>query len=475
MFFKISLLKYCLLFFLGLIALHLPAQDLKIEIGENRLPITEYFTISVKLQNASIKTISDFPEIEGFQKSSRPRSRSRITIAGKTTVEETITQNYAALKEGTYTLKPFTIKVNGKEITSKGTSITIQTELLSNEPVNPPLKESPALITGKTPGKGKSESFLTLETNKGRVFVGEGLQVQLFFYLATAEQGLLDFYNFGEQMPALIKKIKPRNVWEEENANSEIKTDTILVKGKYYIRFKLYESVYYPLSPELLQFPAVALTMLQRPKDQTYNLAPTQQELVPFVSNFKNVAVTALPPHPLRETIPVGQFQLREGANSTAVRINKSFAYFFEVTGSGNLTAINLLDTLSAPGLEIYPPQTEQFRNNSNPRAGRKTFKYTLLARKPGKYNLSHFFYLPFFNPVTERYDTLRSALTVQVSGVPEPEKSLKPADADSFYRLIQSADNDLQNINQIQEIKLYTNLVILLLICATLYIFFKK
>ncbi|PIQ20471.1 MAG: hypothetical protein COW65_14770 [Cytophagales bacterium CG18_big_fil_WC_8_21_14_2_50_42_9] len=475
MFFKISLLKYCLLFFLGLIALHLPAQDLKIELGENRLPITEYFTISVKLQNASIKTISDFPEIEGFQKSSRPRSRSRITVAGKTTVEETITQNYAALKEGTYTLKPFTIKVNGKEITSKGTSITIQTELLTDEPVNPPPKESPALITGKTPGKGKSESFLTLETSKGRVYVGEGLQVQLFFYLSAAEQGLLDFYNFGEQMPALIKNIKPHNVWEEESANAEIKTDTILVKGKSYIRFKLYESVYYPLSAEFIRFPALALTMLQRPKDQTYNLAPTQQELVPFVSNFKNVAVEALAPHPLREIIPVGQFQLREGANSTVVRVNKSFTYFFEVTGSGNLTAINLPDTLSAPGLEIYPPQTEQFRNTINPRAGRKTFRYTLLARKPGKYNLSHSFYLPFFNPVTERYDTLRSALTVQVSGAPEPEKSLKPEEADSFYRLIQSADNDLQNINQIQEIKLYTNLVILLLICATLYIFFKK
>jgi len=469
------LIKYFLLFFLSLNALNGVAQEIKIELGKTLLPITEYFTISVKLQNESIKTISDFPEIEGFQKSNRPRTRARITVAGKTTVEETITQNYAALKEGSYILKPFTLKVNGKVVASKGATLTIQPEMQNGGPVIPPIKENPAITTGKNQGIRKSESFLALETNKGRVYVGEGFQVQLFFYLSAAEQGLLDFYNFGEQLPDLIKKIKPRNVWEESSENREVKTDTLLVKGKSYIRFKIYESVYYPLSPELLRIPAVALTMLKRPQDLNYALAPPPPEIIPFVSDFKNVTVVALPPHPLRETVAVGQFQLRESISQTLFTVNKNFTYSFDVTGSGNLTALNMPDTITAPGLDIYPPQIEQYWNKINPRAGRKSFKYTLLPREPGTYKLGTYFFLPFFNPVTGRYDTLRSNLSVRVRGGANPGKALQPEEADTFYRLIQSADNDLHDINQLEEIKLYTNLVILLLICASLFIFFRK
>ena len=475
MLFRISFLKYFCLFFLFLRVLEVKAQEAKIILGDNRLPITEYFTISVKLQNEPIKEISEFPEIEGFQKSNRPKSRARITKAGKTTIEETISQNYAALKEGTYVLKPFTLKINGKDVASKGTTIIIQSEALKDKPLVPAPPESPAQVIGKNPEKTKSVSFLDVETNKNQIYAGEGLRVQLFFYLALAEQDLLDFYKFGDQLPQLIKKIKPRQVWEESSDPGEVKSDTLLVKGKTYIRFKLYESVYYPLSTEPLLLPSLTLAMVQRAKDQTYTLAPTQQDIVSFLSKAKTITVIALPPHPLRETVAVGQFQLQEGINKTGFTINKSFSYTFEVTGSGNLTALHLPDTLALAGLDIYPPQIQQFRNKTDGRAGRKTFKYTLLARQPGKYDLSQSFYLPFFNPVSGQYDTLRSSLNIQVTGAPKNQKTLKPEEADSFYKLIQASDNELQDINQMEEIKLYTNLVILLLICASLFIFLKK
>ena len=475
MLFKISLQKYFCLFFLFLPVLKVKAQEARIIVGNTRVPITEYFTISVKLQNEPISEIGDFPEIEGFQKSNRPKSRARITKAGKTTIEETITQNYAALKEGTYVLKPFTIKINGKELESKGASIIIHSEVIKDNPVIPAPPVTPPLAIGKTPEKSKSVSFLSLETNKSQIYVGEGLRVQLFFYLAIAEQGLLDFYQFSDQLPPLIKKIKPSQVWEESTELGEVKSDTLLVKGKTYIRFKLYESIYYPLTTEPLLLPSLSLSMVQRPKDQTYTLAPTQQEVVPFISRAKTIQVKALPPHPLRETIAVGQFQLQEGINQTVFNLNKSFSYTFDITGSGNLTALQLPDTLALTGLEIFPPQVQQFRNKIDGRAGRKTFKYTLLARQPGKYNFSKSFYIPFFNPVSGKYDTLRSALSVQVLGAPKDQKTLKPEEADSFYKLIQTSDNELQDINQMEEIKLYTNLVILLLICASLFIFLKK
>jgi hypothetical protein len=450
-------------------------QEVQVELGASRLPITEYFTISLKLRGLPPKTIGDFPEIEGFQKSNRTITKARITAGSKTFIEETITQNYAALKEGSYVLKPFTLLVNDKEVASRGTTIRIDPVPTAQEEPAGTMPPAIAIAPLKEQVPKNSNSFLALETARQQVWVGEGVPVRLFFYVATEDQGYLDFHDFANQYQRIAKALRQTNVWEENFEVNSTQPDTLLLRDKIYLRFPLAECIYYPLGDKDLHFPAVSLTMVQWPKDQGYAAGSNFQSLVTFNSKPVQIVVRELPAHPGKEAVQVGDYRLREGIDRTSFRTGSSFTYSFTVTGTGNLNALTMPEALGAPGLDIFPPAI-QFKPDANRKgSGSKTFKYTIIARQPGRYELGKWFRIPFFNPVRGQYDTLRSELNIRVAGSRDLPASTKPEETHPFYKLIDTESNALTGINKFKQIKLYTNLVILLLICASLYVFYKK
>ncbi|WP_026461632.1 BatD family protein [Adhaeribacter aquaticus] len=451
------------------------AQEAVIEFGKKRITINEYFTISLKVRNQAINQLGDFPEIEGFKKSTRTRTKSRINTGKQSFIEETITQNYAAYKEGDYLLKSFIIQLNSKEVTSRGT--TIQVDPMPEEdasPVTPPL---PALPIAKEGTFTNSQSFFSLEADKAKVYVGEGVRTELAFFVSLSEQGVLDFYDFANQFASISRQLKQKNAWEEAVDLGEIKPDTVIRSGKGFLRFRLAESIYFPLTNQALVFPAVSLKMNQLATEEAYGFpAATQQQLVTFTTEPKRVVVIPLPPHPLKDKVPVGQFRLQEGINQTTFRLGKSFSYTFEVIGEGNLEAVMMPEVKNAGDLDIYPPVIQQRNKRGEGQLiGSKRFRYNLLAKKAGDYKLNDLFSLVFFNPVAGVYDTLKSELTIRVVGAEENKLAIAPEETDSFYQLIQKEPNQLNSLYQFEEIKLYTNVIVLFLICMALFLVFKK
>jgi hypothetical protein len=453
------------------------AQEVLVELGPTQLPITEYFTISLKLRGIPPKAIGDFPEIEGFQKSNRTITRSRITADRRTFIEETITQNYAALQEGSFVLKPFTIAVNGKLIASPGKTIRVdpEPEQEVNPEVPPGKSKTPAVAPLPEQAPKNSLSFLALESNRAQVWMGEGVAVRLFFYLAAEDQGYLDFHDFASQFEEITKSLKQTNVWEENFEVNSTLPDTLALGNKTYLRFPLAASIYYPFGNKDLHFPPVSLTMVKWPKEQGFAAGSNSQSFITFTSKPAAVVVRRLPAHPGRETVQVGDYRLHETIDQAAFRTGKSFTYSFTIAGTGNLNAFSMPEAGQSPGLEIFPPLI-QFRPDANRQgSGRKTFKYTIIASKPGRYELGKRFAVPFFNPVSGQYDTLRSELSIRVAGIRDLPPSTRPEETHPFYKLIATESNVLTDINKFKEIKLYTNLVILFLICASLYVFYKK
>lgn len=453
------------------------AQETVIVLGPNKLPINEYFTLSVTLRNQPLQHYGDFPEIEGFKKSSRTNTTSRIGIGGKTIIEQTITQNYAALEEGKFLLKPFWINVNGKRISSKGTVITILPMTAeTEETILPTIKEAPVVST--VPAEPfKSQSFLSVETDKENIYVGEELYVRLAFYLDEAEQGQLEFYNFTQQYPEFIKKLRQKDAWEEAfEPATEIKPDTILIRNRTFLKFNLFRKLLYPLSAKQLVFPEVSLVMGHRAEPTAFATPSPPAQFIAFTTRPRTVTVKPLPPHPLREVVPVGQYRLKEGIDRLTFSTGQSFTYRFEVTGEGNLGAILPPVAPPATGLEIYPPETKLTRTQATSgQQGNKIFRYNLLARHPGQYDLGNLFRFIYFNPVTSRYDTLRSGLVIKVKGAEARPGVFHPEESDPFYKLIRTEENNLIPLNEFNEIKLYTNVVILFLLCVSLFLFFKK
>lgn len=479
-------MRFLFLFLLMITVLLVPAmaQQISIELGKSPVPINHYYTIAVRLQDQGLVDISAFPEIEGFKKSSRFSSTKTMIVGGNTTTILTITQNYAALDEGVFTLKPFTMKVNGKTVQSQGATITIgpMSDVLPQGNQLPNLvmpEETADVAEGQQEYIEKDDNaFLTLYTNKEEVYVGEGLSVILYFYLAQEDRRLLDFYDFANQMNTILRQIKQSHVWEETFDFSEVIPENVVVEGKPYLRYRLYEAVLYPLNSKPVQFPQLSLKMIKYKVSANPSLLEDdrQEGYKTYFARERSVQVKELPPHPLRDVVPVGRYRLRERLSARKVEVNKSFNYLFQLQGEGNLAAVMAPQPEPVTGLTVYPPDIRQDVTRQNGRVfGSKTFSYTVISREPGTYDLSELFRWIYFDPVTARYDTLQPKLQVQITGVSDADAVVMSRDLGAFYNIINNEDDKLARLDEFNDTKKYTNIILVLLLLVASFIFIKR
>ena len=82
-------------------------QNISISLGPDQIALNEAFTITITVKNERLTGYEGFPEIPGFLKRGTSSSSSTNIINGQISSSQSVTQNYIAQKEGSYTLKPF--------------------------------------------------------------------------------------------------------------------------------------------------------------------------------------------------------------------------------------------------------------------------------------------------------------------------------------------------------------------------------
>ncbi|MDO7874635.1 BatD family protein [Hymenobacter sp. ASUV-10] len=438
-------------------------------LGPARLPLTSYYTIAFRLRGAALDTYSDFPELEGFKKSGKTSTTTTRIVQGKSFSELTITQRYAPYGEGKQVIKPFQLTVNGQAVRSAGATVQVEAVTTAppaiTAPASPPADLQAVGDLDKLFGKPKAALYqevpdhasLAVVAERSRVFVGEGVKVGLYFYLQPADQELLNFHDFSGQLPTLLQQLHQTTAWEVPAASPSEKPDTLRRNGQLYLRFRLAEAFYYPLTAEPLRFPALSLTMikfkkLKKPEPGQNNLLPTYKT---FAAPAVQVQVRPLPPHPLRDQVPVGDYQLREAISRTSFRVGQAFTYAVGVEGRGNLASVLMPALTAPPDLEVYGPE---LREKPVLGGGTKLFRYRLVAHRPGMLRLDSLLQFIVFNPRTARYDTLRPELQLQVRGAATaaPSRQLKPEDDPFYGPALASADTELQPLDVYRQVRQY-------------------
>ena len=128
------------------------------------------------------------------------------------------------------------------------------------------------------------------------------------------------------------------------------------------------------------------------------------------------------------------------------------------------------------PALEVYPPQIkENLLRQQQQISGSKRFLYSIVPKTPGQFPLRQLLQFIYFDPKRERYDTLTSRFTLRVSGTVDRDAAIGAGVGGDFYKLIQTEDNSLVSMHNFEKLKLYTNLIVLLLLAISIFIFFKK
>jgi len=388
-------------------------QKVEINLGADEVGLRENFKITVTIQNGRIRSYDNFPDIAGFNKRGTNTSSSISFVNGRRSSTESITMNYGPTREGVFTLKPFEIAINGKKYRSRGKKIKVIPQSKRKQKQNPFFSDPFDDFFGDKKQNQEfvnveADAFFALSTNKSEVYQGEGVTVTLAFYVSNKNIADMRFHELGQQITEIVKKIKPENCWEENFNIDNINGEKTTINGESYVQYKIYQAAYFPLNSEDIEFPAVPLNMVKYKvaKKPSFFGRNKQEDFQKFYSKAKKVVVKELPDHPLKESVSVGNFRLRENIDKKTLKTGDSFTYNFDIGGIGNISAINEPMIPAGDQIEIYDPSVKQdIKKASNRISGTKEFQFYGVPNEPGNYDLKDYFSWIFFNTSTKKYD----------------------------------------------------------------------
>ena len=458
------------------------AQEVKVTLGPDEIGENQGWTITVTVLNDRLKSYDNFPDIDGFRKRGTSSQSTTNIVNGQVSSSQSIVMTYVPAKQGTYTIPSFKMKVNDKLINVTGKKVKVGAAVQQKDPFKSFFDRSPAddfFGRGETEFVDvKDDAFLAVTTSKEEVYVGEGFNATLSFYVSEDNRAPLQFYDLARQLSDILRKVKPDDCWEENFNIENIEGESVLINGKHYTQYKIYQATFYPLNAEPITFPSVGLEMIKYKvaKNPSFFGQNRKEDFKTFYSKPKTVRVKDLPPHPLKDIVAVGDYRLTESMPSTDLETGKSAAYTFSVYGEGNLSAAEKPIISNNDNFEFYEPNVRQDINRENGRVtGTKSFNYFMIPREPGTYDLKKYFQWVYFNPSRGKYDTLSSKLTVYVRGDSKKNEAIQSNDLGSFYDKVDAADNVLRVTTDTNWQKIAFNALILVVLATSAYLVFKK
>lgn len=460
------------------------AQQIQIQLGPEEIGENQFWTISVTISNDQLKSYSSFPDIAGFKKRGTSTQSQTNIINGQVSTTQGVIMTYAPTQQGIVTVPSFSMKINDQTVAASGKKVKVGPPVQvqtydpfrslfdSRDPSNPAGRTEPEFIDIK------EDALLALTTSKDEVYVGEGFTAALSFLVADNNRAPMQFHDLGRQLSEILKKLKPSNCWEENFNIENIEGESVNIQGKGYTQYRIYQATYYPLNTEPVIFPSVGLEMIKFKvaKNPSFFGQNRQEDFKTFYSKSKTVRVKELPPHPLKNAVAVGIYRLDESIATTELKTGQSTAYNFNITGEGNISSIERPVIPGDAHFDFYEPNVQQSIRRENGKVlGTKSFRYFIVPKEPGEYNLRDYYQWVYFNPAKKQYDTLRSNLTVRVEGESQRNQSISSTDLGSFYDRIDVTDNTLLASAGLDWVKTGATIFIALALGLSLFLVFRK
>ena len=440
-----------------------------IEFGSKNLSLDQPFLISVVLRDAEIRPSVIFPEINGLEKRSKSATSSISTVDGEKVVIQTITQEYYAAKPGNYLIPDFVINVSNLKLTSKETMVVFSKGNVANneDPSGAQADLEPDLEDIR------EEIILSVQTDRKNVYIRQGFALRISLYIAENAPVEMEFYKFNDQLQSILKKLRPANCWEENVGVEEIIRRRVTIKGRKYTEYNMYQARLFPITLEDITLPSIALDMLVTDNSDAVNVE--HKVVKAFYSKPVRISVRQLPDHPLRDQLPVGQYNLKEKLSAELVYPGESIRYMFKVEGTGNIAAIPAPILQTNSSFDIYPPEVSQvIKRSYQGVVGEKTFDYFIVPGKDGTFPLGRYFQWIYFNLEKEKYDTLRSVKTLQVKGEDFKLSTLSLNGSSGLYDNLENLDSSKESVDYKKILKDITSAIVVILLVAMIWVFRK-
>lgn len=354
-------------------------------------PFQLTYSVNQRAKDLRAPEFTDFDYIAGPYTS---QSSSTSFVNGKRTSSFNLTYTYTLIanKEGTFTISPATIKVDGEQYTSNGVRIIVlpadQPNNVSAGNTNTVGQTSQRPTSSQNDNVSEANIFVRTLVSKTRVREQEAILLSYKLYFAGVD--VAQFTN-NTRIPEFKGFLK------QEIESGEIQTELEHYNGRNYQTAILYRTLLFPqrsgdITIEPAQFEAVL---------RVQNRAQVRSIFDDFFGSYTavNKPITApgvtihvldLPANkPAGFSGGVGQFNLTSKISGTELNANEAVTLTLTIQGAGNMKLLKTPMVDWPEGFEVYDPKvTNNFKNTTAGVSGTKTIEYLAIPRAGGTYTI---------------------------------------------------------------------------------------
>ncbi len=365
-------------------------------------PFQLTYTVNQRSRDLRAPEFTDFDLLAGPY-SSTSSSTSFVNGHRTSSFTQTYTYTLMARREGTYTIAPATVKVEGEQVQSNGVRIEVLPE---DQPTN---SQQPTANSQQPSVNANSDNlFVRTIVSKTNVQEQEALLVTYKLYFANVDVAQL---TNNTKLPEFTGFLK------QDLDQGQIQTQLEHYNGRNYQTAVLYRTVLYPQhSGDIVIDPAVFEAVLR---------VQTQQQVRSifdsFFETYTNVTRTITAPKATIHVVPlpggkpagfsggVGKFSMVPSISQTDIQANDAVTIKLDITGAGNMKLLKTPAIDWPEGFEPYDPKvTNNFNTTTSGVSGTKSIEYLAIARSAGEYTVPAIRF-SYFDIEEKTYKTLSS------------------------------------------------------------------
>lgn len=353
-------------------------------------PFQFTYTVNQRAKDLRAPEFTNFDYIAGPY-TSQSSSTSFVNGRRTSSFQMTFTYTLMAQKEGTFSIAPATITINGEQYTSNGVKITVlpEDQPATNSQQSAANNQQPTVSSQRqSTGPEQGNIFVRTLVSKTKVYEQEAVLLSYKVYVAgvdlkqfTNNTTLPDFTSFLQQ------KIDLQDVQLQlENYN-----------GRNYQTATIYSTLLYPQKSGDIQidpasFEAVLLVPNQARSrsifDDFFNSYTTATRTLRAPGT--TIHVTPLPSgKPASYAGGVGKFTMDAKLSGTDVKANEAITLTLTIRGAGNMKLLKTPAVDWPEGFEQYDPKvTNNFKTSTGGMSGTRTIEYLAIPRAAGEYIL---------------------------------------------------------------------------------------
>jgi len=371
------------------------AQDVSFQAKASRekLGINE----RVKIEFTVDKDADNFiaPDFRGFKRLAGPnQSISQSWVNGQSSFQKTYTYFLEPQKRGKLTIGQAEIEYKGKVYKSSPIDIEVTAAV-----------DNPNSYQSIAKSKLSDAIHLVAEVSKSKPYLNEEVYVVYKLYIGRD----VNIRNYR-----VVDDPKFTDFWSQNIDIEQLQVKEGEYAGEPYQYVELRKTLLYPQKTgELIIEPLTVALSVQVPSDKRDIFGRRQYEYVEKNASAKTrkLQVKPLPEDgkPADFTGAVGQFKIALNTSKTSLEARESLTANLKISGTGNLSLMNLPELKIPSSLEVYEPERkDSYKTTYRGLSGYISNEYTIVPEFKGEYRIAPVQF-SFFDPKEDKYKSVRT------------------------------------------------------------------